>query len=37
MVGEHSSATFLPDDCQLDAHRTVAFIERVSSSLFVSM
>ncbi|KAB1226724.1 D-amino acid dehydrogenase small subunit [Morella rubra] len=30
MVGEHSSAAFLPDDCQLDAHRTVAFIERAN-------
>jgi glycine/D-amino acid oxidase-like deaminating enzyme len=30
MVGEDSSAAFLPDDCQLDAQRTVAFIEKVS-------
>ena len=29
MVGEDSGAAFLPDDCQLDAHCTVAFIERV--------
>ncbi|XP_059445716.1 uncharacterized protein LOC132177408 isoform X2 [Corylus avellana] len=28
MVGEDSSAAFLPDDCQLDAQRTVAFIEK---------
>ncbi|KAJ4830452.1 hypothetical protein Tsubulata_036361 [Turnera subulata] len=25
-VGEDGGAAFLPDDCQLDAHRTVAFI-----------
>ena len=30
LVGEDSSAAFLPDDCQLDAQRTVAFIEKVS-------
>ena len=29
-VGEGGGAVFLPDDCQLDAHRTVAFIEKVS-------
>ena len=28
-VGRESGAAFLPDDCQLDAHRTVAFIEKV--------
>ncbi|XP_010678979.2 uncharacterized protein LOC104894450 isoform X1 [Beta vulgaris subsp. vulgaris] len=27
-TNEHSGAAFLPDDCQLDAHRTVAFIEK---------
>lgn len=27
-VGPESGAAFLPDDCQLDAHRTVAFIEK---------
>ncbi|KAE8038086.1 hypothetical protein FH972_010629 [Carpinus fangiana] len=30
MVGEDSSAAFLPDDCQLDAQRTVAFIENAN-------
>ncbi|XP_030934237.1 uncharacterized protein LOC115959794 isoform X2 [Quercus lobata] len=30
MVGEDSGAAFLPDDCQLDAHCTVAFIERAN-------
>ena len=29
MVGEDSGAAFLPDDCQLDAHCTVAFIEKL--------
>lgn len=28
-VDEDSGAAFLPDDCQLDAHRTVAYIEKV--------
>ncbi|KAK9281948.1 hypothetical protein L1049_004857 [Liquidambar formosana] len=28
MVGDEGGAAFLPDDCQLDAHRTVAFIEK---------
>ncbi|KAL9239652.1 hypothetical protein vseg_013955 [Gypsophila vaccaria] len=27
-VGQQSGAAFLPDDCQLDAYRTVAFIEK---------
>ena len=30
VVGEDGGAAFLPDDCQLDAHRTVAYIEKVS-------
>ncbi|KAK9993060.1 hypothetical protein SO802_022763 [Lithocarpus litseifolius] len=30
MVGEDSGAAFLPDDCQLDAHCTVAFIEKAN-------
>ena len=29
-VGEGGGAAFLPDDCQLEAHHTVAFIEKVS-------
>ncbi|XP_015579717.1 glycine oxidase isoform X2 [Ricinus communis] len=29
-VGESGGAAFLPDDCQLDAHRTVAFIEKAN-------
>lgn len=29
-VGEDGGAAFLPDDSQLDAQRTVAFIEKVS-------
>lgn len=27
--GNVGGAAFLPDDCQLDAHRTVEFIEKV--------
>lgn len=34
-VGRESGAAFLPDDCQLDAHRTVAFIEK-GNRLFAS-
>ena len=30
LVDKDTGAAFLPDDCQLDAHRTVAFIEKVS-------
>ncbi|KAL5798281.1 hypothetical protein ACOSQ2_003101 [Xanthoceras sorbifolium] len=30
VVGEDSGAAFLPDDCQLDAMRTVAYIEKVN-------
>lgn len=26
---QQTGAAFLPDDCQLDAHRTVAYIEKV--------
>ena len=29
LVDQCSGAAFLPDDCQLDAHQTVAFIEKV--------
>lgn len=29
MIGVHSGAAFLPDDCQLDALHTVAYIEKV--------
>lgn len=32
-VGGDSGAAFLPDDCQLDAMRTVAYIEKVLSYL----
>ncbi|OMP07927.1 FAD dependent oxidoreductase [Corchorus olitorius] len=28
-VGSDGAAAFLPDDCQLDAHRTVSYIEKV--------
>lgn len=28
-INQQSGAAFLPDDCQLDAHRTMAFIEKV--------
>ncbi|KAJ0110880.1 hypothetical protein Patl1_03122 [Pistacia atlantica] len=30
MIGEHSGAAFLPDDCQLDARHTAAYIEKVN-------
>ncbi|KAL5794488.1 hypothetical protein ACOSP7_003082 [Xanthoceras sorbifolium] len=30
VVGEDSGAAFLPDDCQLDAMRTVAYIKKVN-------
>ncbi|XP_052170532.1 uncharacterized protein LOC127786865 [Diospyros lotus] len=30
MVAGEGGAAFLPDDCQLDAHRTVAFVEKVN-------
>lgn len=30
MVEKEGGAAFLPDDCQLDAHRAVAFIRKVS-------
>lgn len=29
LVDEDSGAAFLPNDCQLDAHRTVEYIEKV--------
>lgn len=29
-IGESGGAAFLPDDCQLDAHRAVAFIEKIN-------
>lgn len=29
LVGNDAGAVFLPDDCQLDAHRTVSYIEKV--------
>ncbi|KAL8531112.1 hypothetical protein ACS0TY_007939 [Phlomoides rotata] len=29
-LGEESGAAFMPDDCQLDARRTVAFIEKAN-------
>ena len=29
LVDKHSAGAFLPDDCQLDAHLTVAHIEKV--------
>lgn len=34
-LGEESGAAFMPDDCQLDARRTVAFIEKVPSNLYI--
>lgn len=36
-TNEHSGAAFLPDDCQLDAHRTVAFIEKVFAGIFLDL
>ncbi|XP_061339768.1 uncharacterized protein LOC133286379 isoform X2 [Gastrolobium bilobum] len=30
LVDKDSAAAFLPDDCQLDAHRTVAYIEKAN-------
>lgn len=35
MVGEDSGAAFLPYDSQLDAMLAVAYIEKVSSYLFI--
>ncbi|KAK4268159.1 hypothetical protein QN277_024848 [Acacia crassicarpa] len=32
LVDEDSGAAFLPDDCQLDAHRTVAYIEKANKN-----
>lgn len=29
LVEKDTTAAFLPDDCQLDAHRTVSYIEKV--------
>lgn len=29
MIGKEGGAAFLPDDCQIDARRAVAFIEKV--------
>jgi hypothetical protein len=29
LVDKDTAAAFLPGDCQLDAHRTVAYIEKV--------
>lgn len=31
MLGEEGGAAFLPDDYQLDARRTVAYIEKVTT------
>lgn len=36
LVDKCSTAAFLPDDCQLDARRTVAYIEKVLYSWFIS-
>lgn len=30
LVGNDAGAVFLPDDCQLDAHRTVSYIEKAN-------
>lgn len=35
LVSEDSGAAFLPDDCQLDAACTVAYIEKVSFYVFI--
>lgn len=35
LVEKESAAAFLPDDCQLDAHRTVAYIEKVLYYWFI--
>lgn len=37
LVDKYSAAAFLPDDCQLDARRTVAYIEKVLYSWFISL
>lgn len=34
LVDQDSAAAFLPVDCQLDAHRTVEYIEKVLYSCF---
>jgi len=34
LVDRDSAAAFLPVDCQLDAHRTVEYIEKVLYSFF---
>lgn len=34
VLEKEGGAAFFPDDCQLDAHRTVAFIEKVCSLAF---
>lgn len=31
LVDHHTGAAFLPDDSQLDAHRAVAYIEKVAT------
>ncbi|GAV76538.1 DAO domain-containing protein [Cephalotus follicularis] len=35
MVGRESGAAFLPDDCQIDAQRTVAYIEEANRNFAV--
>ena len=35
LVDKDSAAAFLPDDCQIDAYRTVAYIEKVLYSWFI--
>lgn len=36
LIGDSCGAAFLPNDCQLDAHRTAAFIEKVLSEILIS-
>lgn len=37
LVDKDTAAAFLPDDCQLDAHRTVAYIEKVCTHVHFSL
>jgi glycine/D-amino acid oxidase-like deaminating enzyme len=35
LVNDNTGAAFLPDDSQLDAHRAVAYIEKVAFYVFI--
>lgn len=34
LIGDNCGAAFLPNDCQLDAHSTAAFIQKVNILIF---